>query len=331
MSHSPAIRSSCGRSSLRRTRCSTKWASTASRCIPTSNKIEIKRAVEEVFKVHVTHGQHHQGARQDAADGQDLRDDALLEESNRDARSWRADRSVPGRVGRKGISGATEAVPPNLARPPRHVRLDLRGDHQGQEAGALAPRAAQEVGRAQQQRPHHRPAIVAAATSACTGSSTGSANKIGMPARVIAIEYDPNRSARIALLQYEDGEKRYILAPVGLKDGARRQLRPGGRAVAGQRAGPEGHPDGYSHPQHRAEARARRPDGAQRRRVGPVDGQGRRLGAGPPAERRGAAGADRLHGHARPGRQPRARHDEPRQGGPEPLHWASARRCADRP
>src|ERR671931_1049992 len=42
-------------------------------------------------------------------------------------------------------------------------------------------------------------------------------NKIGIPARVIAIEYDPNRSARIALLQYEDGERRYILAPQGLK------------------------------------------------------------------------------------------------------------------
>src|SRR5881275_2788431 len=38
-------------------------------------------------------------------------------------------------------------------------------------------------------------------------------------ATVVAIEYDPNRSARIALLQYEDGEKRYILAPEGLKAG----------------------------------------------------------------------------------------------------------------
>jgi large subunit ribosomal protein L2 len=41
--------------------------------------------------------------------------------------------------------------------------------------------------------------------------------KLGIPARVAAIEYDPNRSARIALLHYADGEKRYILAPVGLK------------------------------------------------------------------------------------------------------------------
>jgi large subunit ribosomal protein L2 len=41
-------------------------------------------------------------------------------------------------------------------------------------------------------------------------------DKTGVPARVAAIEYDPNRSARIALLHYADGEKRYILAPVGL-------------------------------------------------------------------------------------------------------------------
>ena len=44
--------------------------------------------------------------------------------------------------------------------------------------------------------------------------------KDNIPAKVVAIEYDPNRSARIALIQYADGEKSYILAPVGLKIGA---------------------------------------------------------------------------------------------------------------
>jgi large subunit ribosomal protein L2 len=43
--------------------------------------------------------------------------------------------------------------------------------------------------------------------------------KSGVPAKVAAIEYDPNRSARLALLHYADGEKRYILAPVGLEVG----------------------------------------------------------------------------------------------------------------
>ncbi len=45
-------------------------------------------------------------------------------------------------------------------------------------------------------------------------------NKTGIPAKVAAVEYDPNRSARIALLHYVDGEKRYILHPIGLQVGS---------------------------------------------------------------------------------------------------------------
>lgn len=58
-------------------------------------------------------------------------------------------------------------------------------------------------------------------------------DKDGIPARVEAIEYDPNRSARIALLAYADGEKRYILAPLGLSvgdtvmSGPNADIRPG--------------------------------------------------------------------------------------------------------
>jgi large subunit ribosomal protein L2 len=44
-------------------------------------------------------------------------------------------------------------------------------------------------------------------------------DKLGIPAKVATVEYDPNRTARIALLHYADGEKRYILAPVGLNVG----------------------------------------------------------------------------------------------------------------
>jgi large subunit ribosomal protein L2 len=57
--------------------------------------------------------------------------------------------------------------------------------------------------------------------------------KIGVPATVAAIEYDPNRTARIALLHYADGEKRYILAPVGMVvgdtvlSGANAEVKPG--------------------------------------------------------------------------------------------------------
>jgi large subunit ribosomal protein L2 len=58
-------------------------------------------------------------------------------------------------------------------------------------------------------------------------------NKIGVPGKCAAVEYDPNRSARIALIHYADGEKRYILWPVGLEVGnevlsdERADIRPG--------------------------------------------------------------------------------------------------------
>lgn len=58
-------------------------------------------------------------------------------------------------------------------------------------------------------------------------------DKIGVPGRVAAVEYDPNRTARIALIYYADGDKRYILAPVGLnigdtiKSGSDAEIKPG--------------------------------------------------------------------------------------------------------
>jgi len=58
-------------------------------------------------------------------------------------------------------------------------------------------------------------------------------NNFGVPGKVAAIEYDPNRSARIALIHYADGDKRYILWPVGLKvgdtviSGPEAEIRPG--------------------------------------------------------------------------------------------------------
>ena len=57
--------------------------------------------------------------------------------------------------------------------------------------------------------------------------------KLGIPAKVTAIEYDPNRTARLALLTYADGEKRYIIAPVGVKvgdtlvSGSQAEIKPG--------------------------------------------------------------------------------------------------------
>ncbi len=62
-------------------------------------------------------------------------------------------------------------------------------------------------------------------------------NKDGIPAKVATIEYDPNRTANIALLNYADGEKRYILAPVGIKvgdtlmSGPESDIKPGNALV----------------------------------------------------------------------------------------------------
>lgn len=58
-------------------------------------------------------------------------------------------------------------------------------------------------------------------------------HKDGIPAKVASIEYDPNRSARIALLHYADGEKRYILAPLGLKVGDKVISGPGAEIKKG--------------------------------------------------------------------------------------------------
>jgi large subunit ribosomal protein L2 len=58
-------------------------------------------------------------------------------------------------------------------------------------------------------------------------------DKAGVPAVVEAIEYDPNRSARIALLKYKDGEKRYIIAPMGLAVGAKVMSGPDAEMAPG--------------------------------------------------------------------------------------------------
>ncbi len=58
-------------------------------------------------------------------------------------------------------------------------------------------------------------------------------DKTAIPAKVVAIEYDPGRSARIALLNYADGEKRYILAPLGLRVGATLLSGPKAEPVPG--------------------------------------------------------------------------------------------------
>ena len=99
--------------------------------------------------------------------------------------------------------------------------------------------------------------------------------KDGVPAKVAAIEYDPNRSARIALLHYADGAKSYILAPARLRVGATVESGPGGGHQAGQRAAAHEHPDGHARPQRRAEAGSGRAHGSICRLRDPARREGR--------------------------------------------------------
>jgi large subunit ribosomal protein L2 len=150
-------------------------------------------------------------------------------------------------------------------------------------------------------------------------------DKIGVPAKVASIEYDPNRTARIALLHYADGEKRYILAPDGLK--------VGDRTVLASR-------------QRRHQARATRcrsadiPLGTMIHNIELKKGKGGQLvrSAGTrrsswrrtattrrsAAERRGPQGPPRLPRDHRPGLQPGARQHQPRQGRPQALARSQA-------
>ena len=138
--------------------------------------------------------------------------------------------------------------------------------------------------------------------------------KLGIPATVKAIEYDPNRSARIALLFYRDGEKRYIIAPLGLKPGDVIMSGPQADILPGQCPAHPQYPARHAGPQRRAAAGEGRPAVSQRRHPGAGPGQGRgprqyqaALGRGPP-------GQARVHGDHWTGRQPRPRERVHRQG-----------------
>ena len=88
----------------------------------------------------------------------------------------------------------------------------------------------------QRARPDHDAAPGRRQQAAVPASIDFRRNKDGVPAKVAHIEYDPNRSARIALLHYADGEKRYILAPQGVKQGDTLMSRSRRRDPPGQRA-----------------------------------------------------------------------------------------------
>ncbi len=143
--------------------------------------------------------------------------------------------------------------------------------------------------------------------------------KFGVEATVLAVEYDPNRTARIALIQYTDGEKSYILCarrPRGRRQG---DVRPERRAGNRQRASAQRHSARHEHSQHRVPSRTRRPDRPQRRPDRGAEQSRGRLRARQDALRRNPEDPRELLRHHRPGRQRRSHERDQRQGRTHPL------------
>jgi large subunit ribosomal protein L2 len=134
-------------------------------------------------------------------------------------------------------------------------------------------------------------------------------DKDGIAAKVASVEYDPNRSARIALLNYADGEKRYILAPLGLRVGDTVMSGPKAEAKNGNCLKLADIPVGLT--VHNVELLPGKggPDRALRRNGDPVLGP-----------RRGHCGADPAVGRSAPRRGP-----VPRDGRPDRQHRPSKR------
>ena len=144
--------------------------------------------------------------------------------------------------------------------------------------------------------------------------------KDGMKAEVLAIEYDPNRTCFIALVQYEDGEKAYILAPVGLEVGATVRNGPGSPPEVGNCLPLSDIPTGPDDSQHRDESRPGRQARPLGRQRGAVGGEGRPVRRHHPAQRRAAPHPQRVPGDHRTGWQHRSPEREHRQGRAQPAH-----------
>ena len=207
------------------------------------------------------------------------------------------------------------------------LREELSGD---------APDEAPDRGQEALQRPQRRTAAspratAAAAPSGCTGEIDFKRTKDGVPAKVATIEYDPNRSAYIALLQLRRRREALHPRPAGARGRRRGRLGRGRRHHPGQRAAAEPDPDGHRGPQRRADARPGRPPRPRRRHRDPGGGQGGPDGLAAAALLGGADGPRRVPRHGRLALQRRA---PERQGGARPAAAAtaaSARRPAASP
>ena len=295
-----------------------------------ANKIMIKGAVEELFKVNVTGRQRPDHEGQGEAPGHEARPDQRLHDPLAEGRRHPGQRPED-RILRGGLTMALRTYKPTspglrgmtrstfeeiTTREPHKPLLEAQTRGSGRNnQGRLTVRH-----RGGGEKQHYR-------------RIDFKRDKVGVPARLATIEYDPNRSARIGLLHYRDGEKRYMLLPHGLKVGDVIVSGPGGRGPGRQRPADRQHPAGHHDPQHRADPGQGRPDRPLGRRRRPAAGQGGRLRPGPAAVGRGPPGEHQVHGHDRPGQQPRPREPEPGQGrsGPPSRPAAGSPRRRDEP
>ena len=183
------------------------------RVLDGAHKTEIRQAIEDLFDVTVTDVRtvsvqskpKRRGATQGPSPG--------LEEGHRRAAARRQDRALRG-----GLGHGHPQIQAHLAWAPHRHRLGLRGGHQDHPR-EVAARQDLKDRRAQQQRPRHQPAHRRRPQAPLPHHRLQAPQGRRSPPRLRAIEYDPNRSARIALLHYADGEKAYILAPLRIRVG----------------------------------------------------------------------------------------------------------------
>ena len=281
---------------------------------PDANKTEIKIAVEKVFDVKVTdvNTLNRQGKRKRTRFGCGKRKDtkrAIVSLAR--GRPHRHLRRTGRLTGERYIRTMTDDSWAS-ASTSRRLRAAVA------RASPTSSRSPGPTPEKSLVRPLHKRAAVTtpaasppgtrvAGTSAPTGVIDFRRNdKDGVPAKVAHIEYDPNRTARIALLHYADGEKRYILAPRTLQQGDRIENGPGADIKPGNSLPLRNIPVGTVDPRDRAAPRRRRQDRPLGRRQRPAGRQGRPLRAAADALRRDPQRRRALPRHRRRGGQRRA-------------------------
>ena len=264
-----------------------------------AHKTQIRQAVEELFEVKVAAREHHQGAVKPKRRGFINGPPAGLEEGDRGAQRGLRDRDLrrggrlmalkkykptsPGRrfMATSGFEEITKSEPEKSLLEP----LTKKGGRNNR--GRITTRH-QGGGHKRRFR-----------------TIDFKRTKDGVPAKVAAIEYDPNRSARIALLHYADGAKAYILAPARLRVGSTVESGPEADIKPGNALPLANIPTGTLVHCRRAEAGPGRAHGALGRLGHPARREGRPARRPQAALRRAPPRPPHLPRHRRPGREHR--------------------------